>query len=124
MSGHRSGVSQTQIEILPSINIAEMSSFGLCNEKRKCPGPSHHPVHRHTAQEVSLGLLEQRQRPGVLLNEALLLLFNKLSQSVALYRTPADYTHDFLLSASLSRLAMMLPCAPTPSTTILIDRLL
>jgi len=67
---HRTGIAQTQVDILVTVDIGESRTTRRIKYERKRPRPAAHPWHRHTTDKRVSGLCVCR-RLGVRVDEAL-----------------------------------------------------
>ena len=73
MAGHRPGITEAQVDVLVSVDVAEPRAGRLVDEHREAARPLGHPVHRDAREERSPSPVEQLQRTRVRLFEEPLL---------------------------------------------------
>jgi hypothetical protein len=72
MTGHGTGVSQTQIEVLEAIDVGEICALRGRHEHGESACPFLHPVHRDALEQRSLSAIVESTRTGMSVEEALL----------------------------------------------------
>ena len=55
MAEHRTGVAEAHVDVGMAVDVGDLGAAGLGREQRERPRPLDHPLHRHAADERSLG---------------------------------------------------------------------
>jgi hypothetical protein len=80
MPRHRARVSETEVDVLDSVDVDEARTSGLRDEDGKTSRPLPHPVHRDALEQRRASALGELARPGMRLDEASLLAPMKLRE--------------------------------------------
>ncbi len=80
VTGHGAGVTEAEVDVLDAVDVDEAGTVRRRDVDRERSRPAGHPRHRHTGQQVSATRLGKLRRPGVQLDEALLLAFHLLAR--------------------------------------------
>jgi hypothetical protein len=59
MSGHGSGVAETEIDVVMSVDVDHFGTVSLSYEGRECARPFGHPVHGDAAKKRFAGTVEE-----------------------------------------------------------------
>ena len=51
MSGHRSGITEAEVDVTVAVDVEEVRALRLAHEWRESSRPLHHPVHGHTSEQ-------------------------------------------------------------------------
>ena len=82
MTGHRSGVAKTEVDVVDAVDIDEPRTRRVRNVDRERARPATHPWHRHPSKEVAPPGLGQLGRARMHLHEPVFLESHQVGKSL------------------------------------------